>query len=113
MKLDRGPDGWTVAGSWYRLSGTDDGLIAILTDALGERWAEIRLLASVDTVDGADETLAHSSAAGLGGMPWRLKTVPRVTVTSVPTGNAALSTAIRVSSACSSAADTERPNKWL
>ena len=41
-------------------------------------------------------------------MPWRLKTVPRVTVTSVPTGNAALSTAIRVSRACSSAADTER-----
>src|SRR5689334_21334313 len=41
-------------------------------------------------------------------MPWRLKTVPRVTVTSVPTGKAALSTAIRVSRACSSAADTER-----
>ena len=58
MKLDRGPDGWTVAGSWYRLSGTDDGLVAILTDIHGERWAEIRLLASVDTLAGTDETLS-------------------------------------------------------
>ena len=41
-------------------------------------------------------------------MQWRLKTVPRVTVTRVPTGNAALSIAMRESRSCSSAPDTER-----
>jgi hypothetical protein len=58
VKLDRGPDGWSLAGTWFRLSGTDDGPVAILTDRDGERWAEIRLLASVDTLSGTDETLA-------------------------------------------------------
>jgi hypothetical protein len=52
--------------------------------------------------------VAHSSAAGVGGMPWRLNTVPLVTVTRVPAGNAALSTAIRASRSHSSVAETER-----
>jgi hypothetical protein len=60
VKVDRGPDGWSVAGSSFRLSGTDDGPVAILTDRDGERWAEIRLLASLDTLSGTDETLGIS-----------------------------------------------------
>jgi hypothetical protein len=60
VKVDRGPDGWSVAGSWFRLSGNDDGPVAILTDRDGERWAEIRLLASLDTLSGTDETLGIS-----------------------------------------------------
>jgi hypothetical protein len=60
VTVDRGPDGWSVAGLWYRLSGTNDGPVAILTGPDGERWAEIRLLASIDTLSGTDETLAIS-----------------------------------------------------
>jgi hypothetical protein len=50
-------DRWSVDGSWYRLSGTAGGPVAWLDDATG-RWAELRLLASVDTVGAADETFA-------------------------------------------------------
>ena len=50
--------GWSVEGGWYRLHGTVDGPVAWLDDREGVRWAELRLLASVDTRDGVDETLA-------------------------------------------------------
>jgi hypothetical protein len=46
-----------VAGSWYRLRVPDGRGVAWLDDERG-RWAELRLLASVDTVEGVDETVA-------------------------------------------------------
>src|SRR4051812_48366909 len=49
---------WAVQGDWYRLSGTEDGPVAILEDTAGVRWAELRLLATVDTISAADETYA-------------------------------------------------------
>jgi hypothetical protein len=57
MRIARNADGWEVAGGWYRLSGADDSGVALLDDADDERWAELRLLASVDGLDGPDETL--------------------------------------------------------
>ncbi|MEA2518743.1 MAG: hypothetical protein QOF49_823 [Chloroflexota bacterium] len=56
MTFERNGSEWAVEGSWYRLSGTVDGPVARLADADGRSWAELRLLASLDTRDGADET---------------------------------------------------------
>jgi len=47
-----------VEGGWYRLSGTADGAVAILDDLHGGRWAELRLLASLDTRGTDDETFS-------------------------------------------------------
>ena len=44
-------------GDWYRLTVRDGALVAWLDDRDGRRWAELRLLASVDVLDGLDETL--------------------------------------------------------
>jgi hypothetical protein len=46
-----------VEGAWYRLRLPDARGVAWLEDERG-RWAELRLLASADTTDGVDETLA-------------------------------------------------------
>ena len=68
MTLERGDGTWSVSGSWYRLRGTDGGLVARLDDASDRPWAELRLLASVDPVDGApDETLGLSGPELLDG----------------------------------------------
>ena len=60
MRLTRDAAGWAVEGAWYRLSGTVDGAVARLEDDAGRMWAELRLLASVDTRAGEDETFAIS-----------------------------------------------------
>jgi hypothetical protein len=57
MRIEQEAAGWTIAGAAYRLSGVPDTGIALLDDADGRRWAELRLLGSVDTLDGRDETL--------------------------------------------------------
>ena len=54
--LVRDGDAWHVDGSWYRLSGTVDGAVAVLAGRDDVRWAELRLLASVATSAGDDET---------------------------------------------------------
>lgn len=48
----------TISGDWYRLTVRDDAPVAWLDDLEGRHWAELRLLASVDAIDGPDETLA-------------------------------------------------------
>jgi hypothetical protein len=58
--LRREGDRWAVEGDGYRLSGAVDGAVAVLDDAEGDRWAELRLLASVDSATGDDETFAVS-----------------------------------------------------
>ncbi len=60
MTLIRDGDRWAVEGRWYRLRGTVDGPVAILEDRVGRRWAELRLLASLDVRGGDDETFAVS-----------------------------------------------------
>ncbi|HET9614992.1 MAG TPA: hypothetical protein VFP22_09280, partial [Candidatus Limnocylindrales bacterium] len=79
MRVERDGDRWAVAGSWYRLSGTINGPVAILADD-GGRWAELRLLASADTRGGADETfdvvgptVDEGAAAGAVGLAWDLE----------------------------------------
>jgi hypothetical protein len=57
MTLTRDETRWAVDGGWYRLRGTVDGPVAWLDDRDGARWAELRLLASVDTRTAEDETL--------------------------------------------------------
>jgi hypothetical protein len=47
----------TITGDWYRLTLRDDAPVAWLDDGAGRHWAELRLLASVDAIDGPDETL--------------------------------------------------------
>ena len=76
-------------GTWQRLTRDEglDGRRRREAHGQGDRSA---LIAGQAAWAGG---VAHSSAAGVGGMPWRLKTVPRVTVKRVPAGNAALSTA--------------------
>ncbi|HET7473592.1 MAG TPA: hypothetical protein VFJ71_10745 [Candidatus Limnocylindrales bacterium] len=49
---------WQLEGSWFRLHGAEGGPVARLDDADGSRWAELRMLASVDPLGGIDETLA-------------------------------------------------------
>ncbi|HYH92268.1 MAG TPA: hypothetical protein VD763_03830 [Candidatus Saccharimonadales bacterium] len=47
-------------GPGLRLRVRPDQAVAILEDLAGDRWAELRLLASVDTTDGLDETFSLS-----------------------------------------------------
>jgi hypothetical protein len=47
-----------VESGSYRLTVVAGRPVALLDDARGDRWAELRLLASLDTLDGADETTA-------------------------------------------------------
>jgi hypothetical protein len=63
VRLRRDGARWGVDGSWYRLDGTTDGTVARLADLEGRPWAELRLLASVDTRSGQDETLLISGPA--------------------------------------------------
>jgi hypothetical protein len=56
VKLRREDGRWEIDGDWYRLSGVDGGAVALLDDADGRRWAELRLLASAHTRAGEDET---------------------------------------------------------
>ena len=56
VSLRRDDDRWSVEGPSYRLSGTVDGPVAALAGSDGGRWAELRLLASVDTRVADDET---------------------------------------------------------
>jgi len=58
MSVERDGDRWAVAGSWFRLHGTTSGPVARLDELHGSPWADLRLLASVDAIDGRDETLA-------------------------------------------------------
>jgi hypothetical protein len=58
MRWRRDGAAWSVEGGWYRLSGTADGAVAILDDLDGGRWAELRLLASLDTRGMDDETFS-------------------------------------------------------
>jgi hypothetical protein len=46
-----------ASGTWYRLNVRPYDAVAFLDDNDGRRWAELRLLASVDTLEGPDETL--------------------------------------------------------
>ncbi|HKG55638.1 MAG TPA: hypothetical protein VKA85_00130 [Candidatus Limnocylindrales bacterium] len=54
---DRAP---VVETSSYRLAVVAGKPVAWLDDAAGERWAELRVLASLDTLEGLDETTAMS-----------------------------------------------------
>src|SRR5437868_3219072 len=58
MRLRRDGEAWSLDGSWYRLSGRADAPVATLDDLDGRRWAELRLLASVDPRDADDETFS-------------------------------------------------------
>jgi hypothetical protein len=46
-----------ITGDWYHLTVRDGAPIAWLDDGEGRHWAQLRLLASIDTLDGPDETL--------------------------------------------------------
>jgi hypothetical protein len=48
----------SITGDWYRLTVRDGAPIAWLDDREGRHWAQLRLLASIDTLDGPDETLS-------------------------------------------------------
>jgi hypothetical protein len=50
------PEG-VIDGDWYRLTVREGATVAWLDDREGRHWAELRLLGSIDTVDGPDETL--------------------------------------------------------
>ena len=72
-----GGNTWAVEGRAYGLAGTMNGPTAILTGADGKRWAELRLLASVDTTSVADETFgikgpAIDLDAGAPRLTWEL-----------------------------------------
>ena len=69
MRATRNGDRWAVEGSWYRLHGTIDGPVAILEDLDGTPWAELRLLASVDTREREDETFSVTGPEIDGGDP--------------------------------------------
>ena len=52
-----------VDGAWYRLTTTAGAPLVSLADATGRRWADLRPLASIDTLDGPDETLGVTGPA--------------------------------------------------
>ncbi|MFL5776220.1 MAG: hypothetical protein ACJ76W_08095 [Chloroflexota bacterium] len=56
MKASREGSELVVEGGWYRLRVPDGRGVAWLEDD-GGRWAELRLLTSIDALDGRDETL--------------------------------------------------------
>jgi hypothetical protein len=68
----------TVEGDWYRLVVPSGKGVAWLDDLDGNHWAQLRLLSSVDTLDGPDETLdvgeprADTSAHGTR-LTWDLR----------------------------------------
>jgi hypothetical protein len=67
-----------VTGDWYRLVVREGAQVAWLDDAVGRHWAQLRLLTSIDTLDGPDETLAFSGpilsdADGLTRLTWTLE----------------------------------------
>ena len=67
-----------VAGDWYRLAVRDGAPIAWLDDRDGTHWAQLRLLASIDTLDGPDETLDVAGPRveevdGLTRLVWSLR----------------------------------------
>jgi hypothetical protein len=67
-----------VAGDWYRLAVRDGAPIAWLDDHEGRHWAQLRLLASIDTLDGPDETLDVAGPRveevdGLTRLVWSLR----------------------------------------
>ncbi len=71
-------DARVVDGDWYRLLVADGKPVAWLDDRDGRRWAELRLLASVDATDGLDETLGLSGpiiegGAGTTRLTWTLE----------------------------------------
>jgi hypothetical protein len=65
-------DGLTVSAASYRLRLRRDHSAAWLDDADGEPWAELRLLASVDTIDGPDETVSLAGPAVVARAPLTL-----------------------------------------
>ena len=96
VRVEPGEGSWFVEGGWYRLHGTVDGPVAWLDDLEGARWAELRLLASVDTRLGEDETLAiagpvvdeAADEAGEARLAWTLTSstwdAKRLVVTATP-----------------------------
>src|SRR4051795_9169449 len=52
-----------VEGAWYRLTTTAGAPVVSLADDTGRPWADLRPLASIDTVDGPDETLGVTGPA--------------------------------------------------
>jgi hypothetical protein len=67
-----------ITGEWYRLIVREGAPIAWLDDHEGRHWAQLRLLASIDTLDGPDETLdvagpAVEEAGGLTRCTWTLR----------------------------------------
>ncbi|HEX5013344.1 MAG TPA: hypothetical protein VFV72_04220 [Candidatus Limnocylindrales bacterium] len=61
MRIRREAAELILEGRWYRLRVPDHRGVAWLEDEAG-RWAELRLLASVDGLDGVDETLEFGEA---------------------------------------------------
>jgi hypothetical protein len=62
VRIDQRDADLVVDARDYRLVIPAGRGVAWLHDRSGERWAELRLLASVDTLDGPDETLAVGDA---------------------------------------------------
>jgi hypothetical protein len=57
VRLERSGGDVVIEGDAYRLTVPTGSGVAWLDDRAGARWAELRLLASVDTLDGPDETV--------------------------------------------------------
>ena len=77
MRLERSAGELAVHGDKYRLTVPVGRGVAFLDGADGARWAELRLLASVDSLEGPDETLAVGEPAvheeaGLVRLTWQL-----------------------------------------
>jgi len=62
MRVERTGDDLVVEATTYRLTVPGGRGVAWLDDRAGGRWAELRLLASVDSLEGPDETLAVGAA---------------------------------------------------
>ena len=56
MKVVSGGSGFAVETDSYRFRIRDRSWFAVLADATGREWAEICLVAEVETIDGPDET---------------------------------------------------------
>jgi hypothetical protein len=52
-----------VEGAWYRLTTSAGAPVVSLADETGRPWADLRSLASIDTMDGPDETLGFTGPA--------------------------------------------------
>jgi hypothetical protein len=77
VRLDRAGAELVVEASAYRLTIPAGKGVAWLDDRGGSRWAELRILASVDTLEGPDETLAIGEprieeGGGLVRLTWDL-----------------------------------------